>query len=321
MEQVRSSAKERRLRQRRSDARIRTRLAADAVLLGEHHASAVPKQGTKAVPCSDRIVALLEQVVAQQGALFTVIAAMSGWQAGLVSPTGFESSAAQMPVSSADGGAVVPQSSVFSGVGVQEGHAGYSPPSNSGQPGFGFSPVIVLGGNVLEQIFPPESVLADGPNVQADGVPLPHAGVAAPLAEGSVVGRTWRAGQGRSLVDGAPISFQHFLESDHYDAFRVDLTDEQKSYLETFRHIDFPVTWEVEDILARVLSRHPYQPDLLGFDISGLYALAMIRRGDVDWDRLGSGVSSMTPDCRESFFVDFVRRACNRGAEVGPGFV
>ena len=191
MEQVRPSAKERRLRQRRSDARIRVRLAADAVLLGEHHASAVPQSGTRAGPCSNKIVALLEQVVAQQGALFSVIAAMSGWQAGqagLVFPTGFESGAAQMSASSADGGADVPQSSVFSGVGVPEGHEGYSPPSSGGRPGFVSSPVIFSGGNVLEQISVAVSVLADGPSVQVDGVLLPHADVAAPLAEGSVVG-------------------------------------------------------------------------------------------------------------------------------------
>ena len=83
MEKTRSSAKERRLRQRRSDARVRLRLAADAVLLGHHHASDVPQQTAHLPFRGNKVAELLEQLVAQQGALFNVIASMSGWQAGM----------------------------------------------------------------------------------------------------------------------------------------------------------------------------------------------------------------------------------------------
>ena len=62
MEPVRSSAKERRLRQKRSDARMRLRLAADAVLLSEHHASDVPRQVASPGLRGDKVVALLEQL-------------------------------------------------------------------------------------------------------------------------------------------------------------------------------------------------------------------------------------------------------------------
>ena len=41
----RSVALERRLRRRRQEARMRLRLAADAVVLSEHHASQVPRFG------------------------------------------------------------------------------------------------------------------------------------------------------------------------------------------------------------------------------------------------------------------------------------
>ena len=62
MESVRSSAKERRLRQKRSDARVRLRLAADAALLSEHHASAMPQQAAASALRGDKVVALLEQL-------------------------------------------------------------------------------------------------------------------------------------------------------------------------------------------------------------------------------------------------------------------
>ena len=71
MEPVRSSAKERRLRQKRSDVRLR--LAAGAVLLSEHHASDVPRQVASPGLRGDKVVALLEQLVAQQCALFDVL--------------------------------------------------------------------------------------------------------------------------------------------------------------------------------------------------------------------------------------------------------
>ena len=83
MENVRSSAKERRLRQKRSDARIRLRLAADAALLSEHHASDIPQPAAHLPMRGSRVIELLEQLVAQKGALFSVIASMNGWQAGV----------------------------------------------------------------------------------------------------------------------------------------------------------------------------------------------------------------------------------------------
>ena len=80
------------------------------------------------------------------------------------------------------------------------------------------------------------------------------------------------------------------------------------SYLETFVSIGFLGDWHVEDILARVLSQHPYAPDLLGIEIKDFYALAMIRRGDVEWDQVcGRDVSSMTPDGRDALLVHFLR--------------
>ena len=58
-----------------------------------------------------------------------------------------------------------------------------------------------------------------------------------------------------------------------------------------------------------MLSRHSHAPDLLGFGLSDFYAFAMIRRGDIGWDKLcGRDVSSMTPDGRDVLFVDILRR-------------
>ena len=89
--------------------------------------------------------------------------------------------------------------------------------------------------------------------------------------------------------------------------------------METFRHVGFPGDWQIEDILARVLSQRPYTPDLLGFGLNDFYALAMVRRGEIDWDRFGSSVSSMTPDCRDAFFVDFIRCRFNETGGVASG--
>ena len=61
----RSAAKERRLRKQRSDARIRLRIAADASLLANHHASAVPMMGSGNDGTGQRIVHLLETLVSQ----------------------------------------------------------------------------------------------------------------------------------------------------------------------------------------------------------------------------------------------------------------
>ena len=128
-----------------------------------------------------------------------------------------------------------------------------------------------------------------------------------------------RAGQGNQLVDDAPITFQQFIESVHYDSFRADLTVEQASFLETFRHDDFPVEWDVEDILARILSRHPCNPDLLGFGVHEFYMLLKCRRGQFPFNMLGSNVSGMTPDDRDAFFVDFVKRTRQQGSVVATG--
>ena len=306
MEQVRSTAKERRLRQRRSDARIRLRLAADAALLSEHHASAVPQHSARSAPCSDRIVALLEQVVAQQGALFTVFACMSGWQAGFAVPPQSDASGgngnAEVRVSSVDGSNA--EASVFSSVTVPEGQAIFTSPSNADHLVVVSSPVVVAGGVVLEPVSLPESVPAISPSGDANDVPLPRAVV----AEDYVSTDMWPAGQGNLLIADAPLSFQQFIESDHFDYFRVDLTEDQITYLEAFRHIGFPSEWQLEDVLARVLSRHPHMPDLLGFGVNEFYTLAMIRRGCIDWDHIGNGVSSMSPDCRDVLFVDYIRR-------------
>ena len=76
MEASHSSAKD---GQKRSDARVRLRLAVDAVLLNGHHASAVPVTAATSVFRDDKMVALLEQMVAQQSALFDVIACMNGF--------------------------------------------------------------------------------------------------------------------------------------------------------------------------------------------------------------------------------------------------
>ena len=70
---------ERRLRKRRSEARIRLRIASDASLLEAHHASQVPQRSHVA---DDRIVQLLQQLVSQQDALFATIAGVYGWTAG-----------------------------------------------------------------------------------------------------------------------------------------------------------------------------------------------------------------------------------------------
>ena len=76
------------MRQKRSDARVRLRLAADAALLSEHHASAIPQQAAASALRGDKVVALLEQLAAQQGALCGMVASMSGWLAGMASPSG-----------------------------------------------------------------------------------------------------------------------------------------------------------------------------------------------------------------------------------------
>ena len=130
MEPVRSSAKERRLRQKRSDARIRLRLAADAVLLGEHHASAVPQKAASPGLRGDRVVHLLEQLVAQQCALFTVFASMSGWQAGSVAPSGFSANCGECGdygIGSADVPAATEQAE---GEEAPESYTGNASPSN-----------------------------------------------------------------------------------------------------------------------------------------------------------------------------------------------
>ena len=128
MDPVRSSAKERRLRQKRSDARVRLRLAADAALLSEHHASAVPQ--TQKVAASalhgDRVVALLEQLAAQQGALCGMVASMNGWLAGMALPSGCGADWADG--GSFAGGAVVHPFSPRQAddIRVPEAHAGYT---------------------------------------------------------------------------------------------------------------------------------------------------------------------------------------------------
>ena len=78
----------------------------------------------------------------------------------------------------------------------------------------------------------------------------------------------------------------------------------------------------MNDILARVLSWLPYNPDLLGFSITDLYMLAMIRRGGIGWDRFGNDFPSMTPHDKDAVLVDFVKRKCMSGgfaASVDPG--
>ena len=91
--------------------------------------------------------------------------------------------------------------------------------------------------------------------------------------------------------------------------------------METFRHVDFPVEWGVEDISARILSRHPCDPDLLGFGLTDFYALAMIRRGGFGWGRFGSGFSSMTPDGKDEVLVDFIRRNVRSCDAMAPGSI
>ena len=83
MESVRSSAKERRLRHKRSDARIHLRLAAGAALLSEHHASDISQAAVHLPVRGSRVIELLEQLVAQQGAILSVIASMDGRQSGM----------------------------------------------------------------------------------------------------------------------------------------------------------------------------------------------------------------------------------------------
>ena len=73
------------------------------------------------------------------------------------------------------------------------------------------------------------------------------------------------------------------------------------------------------DILARVLARRPYTPDLLGFSVNDFYMLLMIRRGNIDWNMLGSNVSEMTPTDRDALFVDFVSRKCQRQSGTAMG--
>ena len=311
---MRSSAKDRRLRQRRSDARIRLRLAADAVLLHEHHASAVPILRARPGLGCDKVVALLEQLVAQQGALFDVIAGMSGWQAGILYPPVHGATSAEVP---ADGGnAWKTSSSVPSGVWIPIGQTGTTSESNAELREAVTSPTCGTGGMLSQQSPTIDSVPT------ATDVRLPHARVLASVEEGGLVGSFWREGEGKQLVGGAPVTFQQFIESDHYDCFKADLTVEQMSFLETFRHDDFPIEWDLNDILARVLSWRPYNPDLLGFSITDFYMLAMIRSGGIGWDRFGDDFPSMTPHDKDAVLVDFVKRKCVSGssvASVDPG--
>ena len=59
----RSVAKDRRLRQRRQEARLRLRLAADAVLLAGHHASSPPQQASPELAALRAEVAALRALV------------------------------------------------------------------------------------------------------------------------------------------------------------------------------------------------------------------------------------------------------------------
>ena len=278
MEKTRSTAQERRLRQRRSDARIRLRLAADAVLLSDHHTSDVPQQPAHSPLRGNKVIELLEQLVAQQSALFSVIASMNGWQAGMFHGV--------------CGGPDLLSST------VPEGHAGYTSPSD------------VDSGDVRDPGVCP--VVPEGP-------PPCQAELAASVAEARAVCVARPAGVGETFDVEVPISYQQFLASDHYDYFRHDLTLVQRSYLESFQYIGCPADWRMEDALARVLSRNPHTPDLLSFDVKDLYSLVMLRRGNVDWNILASNVSEMTPDDRDAFFVDFVKRRCQQGGGVALG--
>ena len=55
--------------------------------------------------------------------------------------------------------------------------------------------------------------------------------------------------------------------------------------------------------------------------IENFYTLAILRRGDVDWGSLGSGVCSMTLDCRNASLVNYMRRNCMIGVDLAHGHV
>lgn len=137
----------------------------------------------------------------------------------------------------------------------------------------------------------------------------------ASVAEGSVVCAARRTCVGEAF---GVVSYKQFL---FRDCIRDDLSSDQMSYLATFQHVGFPGDLRMEDGLARVLSRRPHTPDLLGFVLNEFCIFLMLRRGDIDWNELRSNVSKMTPDDRDAFFVDFVKRRRQQGHGVAWGTI
>ena len=269
---ARSPAQERRLRKRRSEARIRLRLAADRALVDSHHASAAPGY---AGPCaSTRIVQLLEALLAQQGALFGCIAGLSGWHAGMqheqTSFDGNEGPRAGSPPDaagdlsgvrpfSADATCFVPWSLSSQEIGIQTKSSdptvssGTSGPSPSTVVDFSLetrndipsSPILGAGSILVDVSGSPPIVHDPSPSPDFTVVGIRRGAVGLPAGQGEAV-----------LTDDlhAPCTFQQFMRTDHWDFFRRVITDDRLRYVESFRSTGFPADWTVLDIFAHVVA-------------------------------------------------------------------
>ena len=251
----RSAAKERRLRKQRSDARIRLRIAADASLLADHHASAVPMVGSGSDCTGLRIVHLLETLVSQHVALSGAISSFIGWQSGqsgccgAFSPCAFAPGAAAHFVSgpAAAENPVIPSDSLDTKC---DSHSGAQAV---------VAPIAV-------------ATFAEQMDDSGVGAVLPSVHSSVGIATGSVGITT--SGEGH-------MTYQQFIASDYY----ADLCGGpifQKEFLDSYRDGGFPADWNIWDVLARVCAKDPHDSDLHGFIDKDFHLLNMFRTGQVD---------------------------------------
>ena len=96
----------------------------------------------------------------------------------------------------------------------------------------------------------------------------------------------------------APVSYQQFLLSDHYDYFRTELSDAQQAFLDSFKQDGFPHQWTILDVLSRLLDWDPSHPqsNLGDFQLQYFHMLAMVRRGEADARLQLDGLSQVEVD-------------------------
>ena len=279
---------DRRLRKRRSDARIRLRIAADASLLANHHASAVPFSCTCGCPSGARVVGLLEALVTQQSALCGAITGFIGWQAGLAGYAGAGYSPEMLGTSTFCTG----------------GNADMTPSGPAPCAGHMDSSGPVDAAGVSDKV---DATLS--PENSSPGKPL--------ICDGGGA-RVDTSGNGGVSSDSVvatgvltSLSYSDFIASDHYEFLQADFTDRQRTFIDSFSNTGFPDDWDTCGILSRVLASDPRNSNLLGYDITQLYALVHLRRREVS-DFPYSIHQHLTPEKLDDVFIGVLDRM--RGA-------